>query len=77
MIITWQTMPGPLALTEQATIILEFDHQAECLSIADQVTNQIKRRQVPLTIKRLSCLECTSLYGKERCTPPATVLRKR
>jgi hypothetical protein len=66
VILAWQI--GPLAPEEQKTLILQFDSLKECLSIADQVDQQIKQLQSIFHLKQLSCLSCESLYGKERCT---------
>ena len=65
VILAWQM--GPLAPEEQKTLILQFDSLKECLSIADQVDQQIKQLQSIFHLKQLSCLSCESLYGKERC----------
>jgi hypothetical protein len=64
-IVAWQI--GPLAPVEQKTLVLQFDSLKECLSIADQVDSQIKEMRSIFYLKRLSCLSCESLYGKDRC----------
>ena len=56
-----------MAPEEQKTLILQFDSLKECLSIADQVDNQIKQLHSIFRLKQLSCLSCESLYGKEKC----------
>jgi hypothetical protein len=65
VILAWQV--GPLAPQEQKTLILQFDSLKECLSIADQVDQQIKQLHSIFHLKQVSCLSCDSLYGKERC----------
>lgn len=65
VIVTWQI--APLAPVEQKTFVLQFDSLKECLSIADQVDNQIKQMQSIFQLKQVSCHSCESLYGKERC----------
>src|SRR5262245_30742591 len=68
VILAWQI--GPLVPEEQKTLILQFDSLKECLSIADQVDQQIKQMQSIFHLKQISCLSCESLYGKEKCKPP-------
>jgi hypothetical protein len=68
VILAWQI--GPLSPEEQKTLVLQFDSLPECLSVADQVDNQIRQMQSIFRLKQLSCLSCESLYGKDRCRPP-------
>jgi hypothetical protein len=65
VILAWQL--GPLAPTEQRTLLLQFDSLKECLSIADQVDSQVKQLKSVFYLKQISCHSCVSLYGKERC----------
>ena len=67
IILTWST--GPLDPGGQKTLVLEFEHLRECLSIADQVGRQVKEASSIFGLKQISCLPCESLYGKEKCMP--------
>jgi hypothetical protein len=64
IILTFQSLPGPLAPVEQKTIILGFDHGKECISIAEQVDKQVQAApNTPFRLKVITCLTCKELYG--------------
>ena len=65
IVVVWST--GPLDPGGQKTVVLEFDHLKECLSIADQMDRQVKEARSIFGLKQASCLPCETLYGKERC----------
>ena len=76
IILTFQSLPGPLAPVEQKTIILGFDHGIECMSIADQVDKQVKGTfGTPFKLKVIQCMTCKDLYGA-KCLPPPPVKGK-
>lgn len=68
VILVWST--GPLDPGGQKTLVIEFEHLSECLSVADQVDHQIKKARSIFGLKQISCLPCVSLYGKEKCPAP-------
>ena len=64
IVLTFQTVPGPLMPVEQKTIILGFDHGKECMSIANQVDAQVQALPVqPFKLKMMQCMSCRELYG--------------
>ena len=65
IVVVWST--GPLDPGGQKTVVLEFDHLKECLSIADQMDRQVKEARSIFGLKQASCLPCETLYSKERC----------
>jgi hypothetical protein len=69
IVVVWST--GPLDPGGQKTVVLEFDHLKECLSIADQMDRQVKEARSIFGLKQASCLPCETLYGKERCPAPS------
>jgi hypothetical protein len=69
IVVVWST--GPLDPGGQKTVVLEFDHLQECLSIADQMDRQVKEARSIFGLKQVSCLPCETLYGKERCPAPS------
>ena len=70
IVITFQSIPGPLMPVEQKTVILGFEHAKECMSIANQVEGQIKAIPgVPFQLKILQCVTCKELYGATKCRP--------
>jgi len=75
MIVAWST--GPLDPGGQKTLVLEFEHLKECLSIADQVDRKVKESRSIFEVKQISCLPCETLYGKERCAAPAPKSKAR
>ena len=69
IVVVWST--GPLDPGGQKTVVLEFDHLKECLSIADQMDRQVKEARSIFGLKQASCLPCETLYSKERCPAPS------
>lgn len=73
VVLAWQAVPlGPV---EQKTLVLQFEHLAECISIAEQVDDQVKAARSIFWTKQITCVPCEELYGKDRC-PRMTVKKK-
>lgn len=65
IILAWQvTIVSP---EEQKTLMLQFDSEAECVSVAGQVDSQVKQYKSIFRIKSINCYACTDLFDKGRC----------
>ena len=76
VVLAWQvTLITP---EEQRTILLQFDSEQECVSIAKQVSDQVKEARSLFYLKSIACYTCRELLGakSKRCPPPSALVKK-
>lgn len=65
IILAWQA--GPLLPQEQKTILVQFDSRTECVSVGNQIIEQVKAAKSIFFLKEITCRRCTDILTKDRC----------
>lgn len=74
VVLAWQVTP--ISPEEHKTILLQFDSGRECISIAKQVSSQVKAAGSVFYLKKIECIRCKDLYGDKspHCATPKIVV---
>lgn len=55
---------------EQKTLLLAFEYEKECRSVAAQIETLSKVHNAPFAFKHLICAPCKEVYAQEVCPKP-------
>lgn len=72
VILAWRAVP--LAPEEQKTLLVEFTHLDECVSVSQQVHTQVAAANSMFWLKDNQCIPCNEVF-KDGC-PKLTVRHK-